>query len=136
MNNGHMPRDGITTKQRIVARYAVQAKFHSQIGGIKEVQALSKGFNQIVLEEKDSAVNLIAISPCQVRNTWLFMRKWTHGFNPEQATQHDESMKNVTMLFPGLSYYWKLLSMMLDEELTLPDRLKKHIGPPSIHLLV
>ena len=78
--------------------------------------ALGKGFYQVILEERDSASNLITLSPCQVRNTWLFMRKWTHGFNPEKA-QHEDSMKKVTMLFPRLSlelqhatsYHWKLL---------------------------
>ena len=53
-------------------------------------------------------------------------------------------MKKVTMLFPGLSLeYNRLLptignsfGMMLDEDLTLADRLKKQLGPPSIRLLV
>ena len=129
---------------RGLLRDMLQAKFHSQIGGIKEVQALGKGFYQIILEDKDSASNLITLSPCQVRNTWLFMRKWTHGFNPEKAAQHEDSMKKVTMLFPGLSLEYNMLlptignsfGMMLEEELTLADRLKKHLGPPSIRLLV
>ena len=53
-------------------------------------------------------------------------------------------MKKVTMLFPGLSLEYNMLlptignsfGMMLEEELTLADRLKKHLGPPSIRLLV
>ena len=129
---------------RGLLRDMLQAKFHSQLRGIKEVQPLGKGFYQIILEDKESATNLIALSPCQVRNTWLFMRKWTHGFNPEKAAQQDDSMKKVTMLFPGLSLEYNMLlptignsfGMMLDEELTLADRLKKHLGPPSIRLLV
>ena len=39
----------------------LQAKFHSQIDGIKEVQALGKGFYQIILVDKDSASNLITL---------------------------------------------------------------------------
>ena len=106
-----MPRDGIATKQRIVARYAT-SQISLKIGGIKEVQALGKGFYQIILEDKDSASNLITLSPCQVRNTWLFMRKWTHGFNPEKAANHDDAMKKVTVLFPGLSF-WNTLGYCL-----------------------
>ena len=72
------------------------------------------------------------------------MHKWTHGFNPEKVAHHDDAMKKVTMLFPGLSLeYSRLLptignsfGMMLDEDLTLVDRLKKQLGPPSIRLLV
>ena len=73
------------------------------------------------------------------------MRKWTHGFNPEKVAEHDDSVKKVTMLFPGLSLEYNILKlptignsfgMMLDEELTLSDMLKKHLGPPSIRLLV
>ena len=53
-------------------------------------------------------------------------------------------MKKVTMLFPGLSLEYNMLlptighsfGMMLEEELTLPEKLKKHLGPPSICLLV
>ena len=72
------------------------------------------------------------------------MRKWTHGFNSEQAAQHDDSMKKVTMLFPSLSLKYNMLlptignsfDMMLKDELTLADMLKKHLGPPFIRLLV
>ena len=39
----------------------LQGKFHSQVGGIKEVQPLGKRFYQIVLEDKDSATNLKAV---------------------------------------------------------------------------
>ena len=81
----------------------LQGKYHSQVGGIKEVQPLGKGFYQIVLEDKVSAANIIAMSPYQVQNTWLFMRKWTHGFNLEKAVQHDDSMKKATILCSGLS---------------------------------
>ena len=44
----------------------LKGKYHSQVGGIKEVQLLRKGFYQIVLEDKDSAMNLIEMSPCHV----------------------------------------------------------------------
>ena len=72
------------------------------------------------------------------------MRKWTHGFNSEQAAQHDDSMKKVTMLFPSLSLKYNMLlptignsfDMMLKDELTLADMLKKHLGPPFICCLV
>ena len=37
-----------------------------RIGGIEEVQPLDKGFYQIILEDKDSAVHLIAMFPCHV----------------------------------------------------------------------
>ena len=129
---------------RGLLRDMLQGKYHAQVGGIKEVQLLGKGFYQIVLEDKVAAEKLITLSPCQIRNTWLFMRKWTHGFNPEKAAHHDDAMKKVTMLFPGLSLeYSRLLptignsfGMMLDEDLTLADRLKKQLGPPSIRLLV
>ena len=66
-------------------------------------------------------------------------------FNPKKAAQHDDSMKKVIMLFPGLSLEYNMLlptignsfGMMLDKELRLADRLKKHLGPPpSICLLV
>ena len=42
----------------------MQGKYHSQVGGIKEVQPLGNNFYQIVLEDKDSVANLIAMSPC------------------------------------------------------------------------
>ena len=101
---------------------------------------LGKGFNQNILEDKDSATNLITMSPCHVRNTWLFMHKWTCGSNPEKASQHNDSMKKVTILFPRLSLEYNMLlptignsfDMMLDEELMLANRLNKHLGPPSI----
>ena len=51
---------------RGLLRDMLQGKFHSQVGGIKEVQLLGKGFYQIVLEDKDSATNLITMSPGQV----------------------------------------------------------------------
>ena len=94
---------------RGLLRDMLQGKFHSQVGGIKEVQPLGKGFYQIVLEDKDSATNLITMSPCQVQNTWLIMRKWTHGFNLEKAAQNDDFMKKVTMLFYGLSLEYNML---------------------------
>ena len=53
---------------RGLLRDMLQGKFHSQVGGIKEVQPLGKGFYQIVLEDKESAMNLITMSPCQVIN--------------------------------------------------------------------
>ena len=122
----------------------LQGKYHSQVGGIKEVQPLGKGFYQIILEDKDSTTNLIAMSPCQVRNTWLFMRQWTHGFDPKKVAQHDDSMKKVTMLFPGVSFECSMLlptigssfGMMLDDDLMQANKLKKHLGTPSIRLLV
>ena len=53
---------------RGLLRDMLQAKFHSQIGGLKEVQALGKGFYQIILEDKDSASNLITVMTWQDSN--------------------------------------------------------------------
>ena len=66
---------------RGLLRDMLQGEYHGQVGGMKKVQLLGKGFYQIVLEDKDAATKLIAMSPCQIRNTWLFICKWTHGFN-------------------------------------------------------
>ena len=111
---------------------------------MKEVQLLIKGFSQIILEDKDPAMNLIEMFPWHVRNTWMFMRKWTHSFNLEKAAQQDESMKKITMLFPALSIEYNLLlptiwssfGMMPEEELMLAVQLKKDLGPPFIRLLL
>ena len=74
----------------------------------------------------------------------MLMRKWTHGFNLEKVAQQDESMKKITMLFPGFSLEYNLLlptiwssfGMMLEEELTLAVKLKNHLGPPFIRFLL
>ena len=63
-------------------RDLLQEKLLAEVGKIRDVQILGRGFYQVEFEEQESATKAIGMSPLLVRGARVHLRSWFHGFDP------------------------------------------------------
>ncbi|KAH7306950.1 hypothetical protein KP509_22G039400 [Ceratopteris richardii] len=116
------------------------ARMQTDIGDIKDIRILGKGFYHIELNSTESLKVLLAQNPLKPRSARGVFTKWKPNFNPTEAIANEEHLYWVNAIFLRLSKeYMPLitrvgasLGAVLQEPESMASRIRKADGLPSV----